>query len=70
MYPPEDLTPKELVAEGYKPLDYETEGAILYYARCGWCGAYEGTVSPSEPCAIENGEYIGPHQFGVFERKE
>lgn len=36
-------------------------GRTLYVARCGWCGAYEGTVDPREPCARDSntGEYIG-----------
>ena len=44
---------------------------VVYYLRCGWCGAYEGTVDPTEPCARDHdtGEYIGPHQFEVYERK-
>lgn len=37
----------------------------LYTMRCGWCGAYEGTVDPNEPCASDGEGYIGPHQFGV-----
>lgn len=43
---------------------------VLYFCRCGWCGAYEGTVDPGEACAQDpaTGEYIGPHQFGVYER--
>ena len=34
-------------------------------SRCGWCGAYEGTVDPKEPCVrdLQTGEYLGPHQF-------
>jgi len=47
------------------------DGAILYVRRCGWCGAYEGTVPSNEPCsnAIDDstGECIGPHQFGPLE---
>lgn len=41
----------------------------IYYRRCGWCGAYDGTVDPQEPCARDSdtGEYIGPHEFGVVE---
>lgn len=40
----------------------------LYRNRCGWCGSFEGTVDPNEPCPIdEDGEPLGPHQFGVFE---
>lgn len=45
----------------------EAEGATLYRNRCGWCGAYEGTVDPTEPCAKDETGYIGPHQFGVYE---
>lgn len=53
----------------------EASGArTLYYRRCGWCGAYEGTVDPDEPCneavgTDPDGEpYImGPHQFGPLE---
>lgn len=42
---------------------------VLYVARCGWCGAYEGTVDPTEPCAEDDlGNPIGPHQFEVYER--
>lgn len=42
-------------------------GATLYRRRCGWCGAYEGTVDPKEPCAKDEIGYIGPHQFEVLE---
>lgn len=49
--------------------DREPVAETLYAMRCGWCGAYEGTVDPAEPCARDSntGEYIGPHQFGVVE---
>jgi len=43
----------------------------LYVRRCGWCGAYEGTVPFGEPCQSATdpatGEIMGPHQFGVWE---
>lgn len=40
----------------------------LYRNRCGWCGAFEGTVDPNEPCPIdEDGDPLGPHQFGIYE---
>lgn len=50
---------------------YETSESVVERAagcrnaRCGWCGAYEGTVDPTEPCAKDatTGEYIGPHEF-------
>lgn len=60
-----DLRPTE-PAPGVEPVD----AATLYHLRCGWCGAYEGTVNPGEPCAKDSdkGEYIGPHQFGIYER--
>lgn len=47
----------------------EPVAETLYTMRCGWCGAYEGTVDPTEPCAKDSntGEYIGPHQFGITE---
>lgn len=47
----------------------ERERPTIYYARCGWCGAYEGTVPATEPCAQDSdtGEYTGRHQFGIFE---
>lgn len=43
---------------------------VLYFCRCGWCGAYEGTVDPNEACPIDpaTGEPLGPHQFGIYER--
>lgn len=44
------------------------KGRDLYFLRCGWCGAYDGTVDPDEPCAKDETGYIGPHQFGVYER--
>ena len=52
--------------------DERKKAPILYFARCGWCGAYEGTVDPGEACAQDpdTGEFIGPHQFGVYERVE
>jgi hypothetical protein len=48
----------------------EPVARTLYALRCGWCGAYEGTVDPAEPCARDNdtGDYIGPHQFGIYEQ--
>lgn len=65
------------MAERPASLDPESErpehvGATLYRRRCGWCGAYAGTVDPTEPCAKDHntGEYIGPHHFGVYEQVE
>ena len=41
--------------------------------RCGWCGAYEGTVDPNETCTEakdpHTGEPYGPHQFAPTERQ-
>ena len=46
----------------------KTDGRpTLYAMRCGWCGAYKGTVDPTEPCAMDGDGYIGPHQFGTLE---
>lgn len=49
----------------------EPLGANLYWNRCGWCGAHEGTVNPDAACdgARDHmtGEPLGPHQFGAYE---
>ena len=65
--PPEVVVQKPLYLN---PPTVQPSGPVaqtLYAMRCGWCGAYEGTVDPSEPCAQDETGYIGPHQFGVLE---
>lgn len=70
-----DIVISGALAEARSILALLTEGgepghATLYRLRCGWCGAYEGTVDPGEACAQDpnTGEFIGPHEFGVYER--
>ena len=65
--PPEVVVQKPLYLNPPTVQPSEPVAQTLYTMRCGWCGAYKGTVDPTEPCAMDGDEYIGPHQFGTLE---